>query len=136
MLVLEVDDGYPLTLPLIAVSYPSLRYAFLRHLTLQLAQKSEEHSGMAMACALIDALTDLLSEATQLDFKLSSNYPSPSTLTPNHSIASVEQETPVPPVEVMAAPPESEEDDDFDSDIEVSNPRLEQQQPQRSESLA
>ena len=71
----EVGQDYPSTLPLLALSCPSMKYAFVLYLTEKMAEKSAEFVEMAMVHSLIDALMELLYEAAQPDFQLPSLHP-------------------------------------------------------------
>ena len=74
MVVGEVGQDYPSTLPLLALSCSSMKYAFVRYLTEKMAQKSAEFVEMAMVHSLVDALMELLHEATESDFRLPSPH--------------------------------------------------------------
>lgn len=69
-MISEIGVDYPSSLPLLALSCSSMRYAFIRYLTIQLADKCQELLGFQMVHALVEALMDLLHEAADPQFKL------------------------------------------------------------------
>lgn len=74
VLFVNINKGYPASVPLLAVSCDSLRFAFLRFLTQKLAEKSMEIIDFPMVFELVDTTTELLNQATDPHYQLPSIF--------------------------------------------------------------